>query len=166
MNFRITYDGAPAFCAQCDRAYTRYSPRGKYCSTACKQAAYRARKAGDVTPKTKKSKVAPYEKYKARPCPRCGKYFTAKSAKKTFCSDSCKVMSNRKKQERTIASMGLLKNIEYGQAYVYVDEIGWKAAYAELEQNGLIWVVAHELWLPANQRDLWGDTPQGRRKIA
>jgi len=163
MNFRITYDGAPHFCAQCGNPYTRYSPHGLYCSTACKMKAYRQRKQNEVTTKSKKSKPAETRTIAPR-CAHCGAAFSRKSAKKMYCSDSCKVMANREKQRMTLGQLALKYNMRQHEAEAWVDERGWKAAYVDLQSGGLVWLENHEMWIPENAVDLWGNEPQRRGK--
>jgi len=161
MLFRITYDGAPAWCAECKQPYTRYSPRGMYCSSACKAKAYRNRKKVSVTENMPKSKQK-REPARLPKCVHCGRAFTAKTAKKIYCSDSCKVMGNRAKQEQTLGQLARIYGYTRDQALNMVDDHNWKYCYAILEAKGLIWLPNHELWIPENTKDLWGELPRGR----
>jgi hypothetical protein len=107
----------PSFgvCENCDREFNQ-NARGtkRYCSAACKQAEFRARR---PAPASNDSQYAtPIEKaiatkrnqLRSKTCPQCGMYFDVNGFQhqKRYCSAACKVAYHRA-YKRLIEEYGL-----------------------------------------------------------
>ena len=93
-----------AFCGHCGAEIGR----GRYCNSACRQAAYRARHgAGTVTPseRAKRAAVTRGARVVELTCGHCGGAFTANGNQAAqgviYCSDACKQAAYRARARRT-----------------------------------------------------------------
>lgn len=66
----------PVACGHCQKLFVRACSTGRYCSTACQDAARSAR-------------VAASRPILGRECPRCRSAFQTGSSRQVFCSDDC-----------------------------------------------------------------------------
>lgn len=120
------------WCETCHGLIDRECQHGRYCSNACKQKAYRMRKAGN--------------KPVRKTCPRCG----TSSRGGVYCSSTCKVLANREKHHATWRTFkALFPKKEYDLWY---DLDGhWKDAYAKLETMGYKYSIPKGRWVSPDQ---------------
>src|SRR5262245_58827912 len=77
-------------CEHCKKAFPIRKIDQKYCSNACRQAAYRKR----MQPVSIR-KAAPAEPILVATCDHCGGSFWAKTKRSQFCSTSCRTLNHR-----------------------------------------------------------------------
>lgn len=135
---------ATHYCEVCGNAYNPKVYTSKYCGSACKQKAYRANKAlksnAEKKIKRRPGQVMPHKKV----CPHCGKHFTSKRSDAIFCSNSCRVVSNKIKQQMAIYVYAKHAGIRPSEAAWKCEAAGWSTVYDLLQKWGYTWVVHRE----------------------
>lgn len=97
-------------CPVCGKLITSDpTRRAIYCSTKCRQKAYRLRKKAQAAPKP-----APFRE--RRECMNCGKKFTATHTRQIYCSQRCKNAVNY--QQRVLKKKDYLSEREVYAEYV------------------------------------------------
>jgi len=81
-----------AVCAWCDRGFQVRRASGRFCSGACRQAAYRDRQSRQRAPR--EAAAAP-EPVTLRQCARCGEWFRPLRATGLWCSGACRQAAYR-----------------------------------------------------------------------
>lgn len=148
-------------CETCDNVFYARSNRALYCSDKCKMKAFRRRHA--VTAEkdfvTVKDNETGAKKVlftsKITTCDHCGKRFSYGKRKPLYCSDSCKTMANRAKQNSTAKESAYQLSKTFSEAWLDCYQMGWKAAYARLESMELIYMPGHQRWVLKSQKALF-----------
>jgi len=117
-------------CQNCHKKFENGWTAAKYCSAACKQQAYRNRKA-TVTQKSQPGR-----------CIRCN--MSAPKGSR-YCSATCKVRTNLEKHAETYRLFKAIFGGEDYDVFTYL-ESNWKEAYKTLEGRGYVYSAYDRAW--------------------
>ncbi len=115
-------------CEQCGAVFFAASRRAKYCSCACKQRAYRQSKSLSAGRNTISRKPGSGARLVLM-CKHCGTKFTPIRSDAKFCKQSCRVMSNRAKQNQTWRLITALTTMTDFEVFDHAAEFGWSGMY-------------------------------------
>lgn len=120
-----TRNGDTSKQCECTVCKTKFWPtrRAKYCSAACRQKAYRQRKADTPSPTR-------------RHCQHCRTAFTPRHKRHKFCSVSCRTMSHRKRRKAAVKTYATSMAVSQDKAQDIADMAGIGALQAALEVDG------------------------------
>lgn len=134
-----------AKCEHCRKAYTPTRVSQKYCSQACRQAAYRKRHS---TPK-RKPKAKPEPVLHPATCKHCGGQFWAANKRQIFCGVSCRTRHYQEKRKAVVVALSEVFAIDQDHAGDVIESVDFSRVQSVLVAHGLQY--RHELrrWLPA-----------------
>lgn len=132
-------------CKHCHKAFTPARGGTKYCSTACRQAAYRARLKRQQQPPSLSASSSEAALVVAT-CANCGGSFWAKNKRQQFCTVSCRSLYSKAARAALPAALGAFYGIPEGKALDMIDALGMKRVRSIIEQAGYQYDHAARRW--------------------
>lgn len=126
------------FCQVCGHDFEARRASARYCSPACKQKQYRVLHGQKMTKKEARTRVNVCESAEKR-CPNCNRRIPPKLGKgrvRKFCSNGCRAMYHRAKENAAIRATGF--GNYHGQTLSVMDKA--------LKELGLYYNHAHKAY--------------------
>ena len=129
-------------CQHCHKAFLPVRSGMKYCCTACRQAAYRARQRATQKPKkpTRPTRLArPALPLVVGTCLYCGGQFWAENRRQRFCRTSCRSLYARAARAALPDALTAFYGIPTHKAEDMIDALGMKRVRVMIEQAGYVY---------------------------
>lgn len=129
-------------CAVCGTEFKPESKHGRYCSTACRSAAYRQRKAAQSADQPKEVIV------EALVCDECGKgFFAVKGKGAKYCSGSCRSSAYKARRRAAVEALAAELGTSLEDAQDALDVRGLREIGDYLKSRGYLYDTAAHVWV-------------------
>lgn len=120
----------------------------RFCSAACRQKAYRARKS---PPKRKQRQTPPARPAHATICLHCGEKLWTSNPKQQYCCVSCRNLAHRQLRSSAIETYASVLGVSLDKAADVADIGGIRPIRRFLEQRGYCYSHTANLWINSHQ---------------
>lgn len=138
-------------CKHCHKAFTPARGGTQYCSTACRQAAYRTRKKRQQKPPVSSAPSSSEAALVVATCANCGGSFWAKNKRQQFCTVSCRSLYSKAARAALPAALGAFYGIPEGKALDMLEALGMKRMRAALEAAGYAYIHTARRWVNSSK---------------
>lgn len=125
-------------CAQCGQVYTPLRKTGRYCSNACRQAAFKARR----RKARKRAGTSAQSALIVHTCPHCTRtWLDRPNTLRVYCSGACTQAAYKARKRATVRALGALLALDHGKAFDLVERLGTTRARQQLQRCGLEYCI-------------------------